>query len=96
MLKALLAYGYLPRELPPLFGSESFAALGKITTGMPARMTNEKADWTQSIYHNLARVGGLRRRLTVPNPINFYTLLRGPDIAVGMLGTERQGEGATA
>lgn len=74
MLKVLLAYGYLPRELPPLFGSESFAALSKITAGMPASMTKEKADWTQPIHHNLARVGGLRRRLTVPNPINFYRL----------------------
>jgi hypothetical protein len=41
---------------------------------MPASMTKEKADWTQSTHHNLARVGGLRRRLTVPNPVNFYRL----------------------
>ena len=74
MLYSLLGRGYLPRELPPLFGSESFAAIGRITTGLPESMTKVRADWTQPIHHNLARVGGLRRRLTVPNPVNFFRL----------------------
>lgn len=74
MLSALLAYGYLPREFPPLFGSQSLAGLGKVSSNLPVSMTKEKADWTQPAYHNLARVGGLRRRLTVPNPANFFRL----------------------
>ncbi len=74
MLYSLLERGYLPRELPPLFGSESFAAIAKIKTELPESMTQKKADWTQPMHHNLARVGGLRRRLTVPNPINYFRL----------------------
>ncbi len=74
MLEPLLAYGYLPRELPPLFWSEPFAELAKITDALPESMTKAKADWTQPIHHNLARVGGLRRRLTVPNPANYFRL----------------------
>lgn len=73
MLKALLAYGYLPRELPPLFGSETFLGVTK-TNDLPENITKETAKWTQPTHHNLARVGGLRRRLTVPNPINFFRL----------------------
>ena len=73
MLKALLAYGYLPRELPPLFGSETFLAVVK-SSDLPDCITKAAAKWTQPTQHNLARVGGLRRRLTVPNPINFFRL----------------------
>ena len=73
MLKALLAYGYLPRELPPLFGSETFLGVTN-ANGLPENITKETAKWTQPTHHNLARVGGLRRRLTVPNPINFFRL----------------------
>ncbi|WP_297901887.1 RNA-directed DNA polymerase, partial [Metallibacterium sp.] len=74
MLKPLLAYGYLPRELPPLFGSESFASFIKANPATLESIKKKNADWTQPIHHNLARVGGLRRRLTLPNPINFYRL----------------------
>lgn len=73
MLKALLAHGYLPRELPPLFGSETFGGVTK-SAALPDSMLNAKAEWTQPTHHNLARVGGLRRRLTVPNPVNFFRL----------------------
>lgn len=43
-------------------------------------MTKGKAIWTQPTNHNLARVGGLRRRLSVPNPVNFFRLARAFDI----------------
>jgi len=42
-------------------------------------MSQNKATWTQPTNHNLARVGGLRRRLSVPNPANFYRLARAFD-----------------
>lgn len=74
MLKSLLAYGYLPRELPPLFCSESFIEVCNSAVPLPDVMTKAKPQWTQSAQHNLARIGGLRRRLTVPNPINFFRL----------------------
>jgi hypothetical protein len=75
MHKLLLARGYLPQELPPLFSSESLSALVG-SHGLPTEFTAKKARWTQPLNHNLARPGGLRRRLTVPNPVNFYRLAR--------------------
>ena len=74
MLKSLLGYGYLPRELPPLFCSESFIKVCSSPVSLPDVMTKAKPQWTQPVQHNLARIGGLRRRLTVPNPINFFRL----------------------
>ncbi|WP_218511398.1 RNA-directed DNA polymerase [Variovorax sp. dw_308] len=73
MLKPLLTRGFLPRELPPLFSSISFELVcGK--AGMPIDFTGAKAPWSQPLQHNLARTGGLRRKLTIPNPVNFYRL----------------------
>lgn len=67
---ALVGKGYLPKELPPAFGSASLAATlpsleasGGINTGP-----------TECVHHNLARVGGTRRPLRVPNPRSFILL----------------------
>lgn len=77
MLDAFLRRGYFPSELPPLFNSETLAlAVKNAQQNLPKCMTNNKATWTQPTNHNLARVGGLRRRLSVPNPVNFYRLAR--------------------
>lgn len=77
MLDAFLRRGYFPSELPPLFNSETLAlAVRNAQQNLPKCMTNNKATWTQPTNHNLARVGGLRRRLSVPNPVNFYRLAR--------------------
>jgi hypothetical protein len=72
MLNALATKGFLPRELPPLFSSDSMKALvGKtLSTGF----TSPKANWSEPVCHNLARPGGLRRKLSTPNPVNFYRL----------------------
>jgi hypothetical protein len=72
MLESLLTRGFLPREVPPLFSSMSLKeTIGK---AMPPSFTGAKAKWTQPAQHNLARPGGLRRKLTIPNPVNFYRL----------------------
>jgi len=77
MLNALLRYGYFPAELPSLFSTDSFAeAINKAKRGLPECMTNTKAGWTQPTHHNLARVGGLRRRLSVPNPVNYFRVAK--------------------
>ena len=73
MLKALLTRGFLPRELPPLFSSKTFGDVVG-AAGLPSGFSSQKASWTQPAQHNLARPGGLRRRLAVPNPVNFYRL----------------------
>lgn len=80
MLDELLRYGYFPGELPPLFTTASFAdAIKTSPSSLPALMTEPKAKWTRPTYHNLARVGGLRRRLAVPNPVNFYRISKSFD-----------------
>lgn len=81
MLDILLRRGYFPSELPPLFNTESLAtAVSSEQKKLPTCMSQNKATWTQPTNHNLARVGGLRRRLSVPNPTNFYRLARAFDI----------------
>ncbi len=67
-LQSLLARGYFPRELPPPFTTQNFAAYAVNNTGSwPARRT-------QCVRHNLARPGGLRRPLSIPNPHAFFRL----------------------
>ena len=59
---SMLARGYFPRELPPVFSTASFAnASGSLAGPFP----NE---WTSPATLNLARPGTLRRRLAIPNP----------------------------
>ena len=77
MLNALLDRGYFPKELPPIFGTSSFAtAIDQNGFFLPESCTSKNSAWTKSANHNLARVGGLRRRLSVPNPTAFYRLAR--------------------
>ena len=67
-LESLLARGYFPRELPPPFTTRDFAAFAvNHVGGWPAK-------WTQCVRHNLARPGGLRRPLGIPNPRAFFRL----------------------
>ena len=77
MLDALLRKGYLPQELPPLFGTESIAdCIKNHGQQLPTPFTQQKPIWTLPTHHNLARIGGLRRRLSVPNPFSFFRLAR--------------------
>jgi hypothetical protein len=68
-LTALLEKGYFPRELPPPFHTSSFSPFA-ITNGQNWRKTR----WTRCASHNLARPGGLRRPLKIPNPISYLPL----------------------
>ena len=61
----LIDRGFFPRELPPPFTTTSLTAAADLA--LPAI----KERRTECIRHNLARVGGFRRLLKVPNPINF-------------------------
>lgn len=68
-LADLLQKGYFPRELPPPFQTTSFAAYA------PAHAAAwGKPKWTRCVRHNLARPGGLRRPLGIPNPLSYYRL----------------------
>lgn len=76
MLNKLLRKGFLPQEIPSLFTSELFAAYIRKTQTLPQAFTKNKAPWAQQVDHNLLRVGGARRRLGIPNPINFYRIAK--------------------
>jgi hypothetical protein len=67
-LDDLLAKGYFPREWPPCFSTSSFAT----------RILASRSTWpsafgtltaTKMCTYSLAKAGGLRRKLSVPNPI---------------------------
>lgn len=74
MLEALLEKGFLPRELPPLFSSMTLGRVVGHRGILPDALKKPQAVWTQPMHHNLSRVGGLRRRLTIPNPSNYFRL----------------------
>jgi hypothetical protein len=72
-LQDLLTKGYLPRELPPSFSSQSFGVLASAGT-LPADFTSF-SQWTRPVQHNLTRAGQLDpRHLSIPNPVSFCQL----------------------
>ena len=71
-LSSLLEKGFFPRELPPPFNTNSFAAHALTAAG--AWSNAVKRTWTRCVTHNLARPGGLRRPLKIPNPISYFVL----------------------
>lgn len=66
----LIRRGYFPRELPPPFTTSSLADVDPSELKFP-KGTDLVSECTR---HNLARVGGFRRLLKVPNPMNFMKL----------------------
>lgn len=77
-IERLLGRGYFPKELPPPFNTKTFAVAvagglpndwalitGKTSKANPAFVSNPA-------IHNLARAGTLRRKLSIPNPVNQY------------------------
>lgn len=73
-LRRFLEAGYLAEELPPCFVSHSFGRFRKALL----------QDWTGEVSYTkfrsrpeqftIPRYGAARRRVTIPNPINFYRL----------------------
>ena len=66
--KTLLGLGYLPVELPSPFMSGDFARIGSALPSDGRR--------TSCSRFNLSRAGGLRRTLSVPNPISQLAVAR--------------------
>jgi hypothetical protein len=67
---ALIRDGFFPKELPPSFGT---APLGELFESQPAAIPLD-GDPTECARHNLARLGGIRRPLKVPNPRTYIQL----------------------
>jgi len=70
----LLSRGYFPREVPPTFGTEQFASFVADVGLDKLSAAHKKEDPTRLARHNLARPGGLRRTLSIPNPIHYVLL----------------------
>jgi hypothetical protein len=74
-LETLLAKGYFPRELPPPFTTETYAAVLKDGTKISQDLLDKCPQSRPAIY-NLARAGTLRRKLSILNPISYYRLAK--------------------
>src|SRR5207244_2175927 len=72
-LKKLLASGYFPTRLPPPFKTSVYASkLSTKTHASSIRQLFAKCPASRPANHNQARPGSLRRKLGIPNPINFW------------------------
>jgi len=67
---SLLGLGYFPREMPPVFTTKAFAAALAAT---PAPFQGAQRA-SQLMPFSLGRVAGLRRMLSIPNPLGFANL----------------------
>lgn len=72
LTRDLLDRGYFPVELPPPFNSSGLAsALTGAGVALPVGFSNHNFI-TKPVFHNQIRAGSLRRRLAIPNPVNFF------------------------
>ncbi|EPC9994118.1 RNA-directed DNA polymerase [Enterobacter ludwigii] len=72
-LKKLLEKGYFPKELPPQFNSLSYAN-AIMSNGNIPQLFNSGPFLSRPATHNISRKGALRRKLSIPNPVNFFRL----------------------
>jgi hypothetical protein len=70
-LDDFLARGFFPHELPPPFSTATFAT-AVAAHGAPPSATPKIA---KLCIHNLARAGSLRRKLAIPNPVQYHRLV---------------------
>ena len=80
-LSNILARGYFPKELPPPFNTKLFgvfadsAAASVLELDTSPKGVGKNLTSRPAVY-NLGRSGTLRRRLTIPNPVNQYQVAR--------------------
>lgn len=77
MIETILKKGYFPRELPPPFSSGMFSVLiQKNIASLPREYdwkgVNKPSYLSRPVIFNLARNGDLRRKLSIPNPVNSF------------------------
>lgn len=80
-LANILARGYFPKELPPPFNTRSFGAFADSAAASILHLDISKKGLNKNFtsrpaIHNQARSGTLRRKLTIPNPVNQYQIAR--------------------
>lgn len=72
----LLTRGYFPAEVPPPFVTQTLGDHA-LAIGIPQLLQlvgTGKSRWAFPVRHNYARAGGLRRPLSIPNPIGYMWL----------------------
>lgn len=79
MLADLLSKGYFPRELPPPFTATDFAAAvanswPSMNPVLSSNRQRRNGLPTRPCRHSVARKGGLRRPLAIPNPFSQLLL----------------------
>jgi Reverse transcriptase (RNA-dependent DNA polymerase) len=72
LLDDLLGKGYFPKEWPPCFSTSSFAA--RILANLGGWLVLQSQTPTKMCTYSLAKAGGLRRKLSVPNPVSHHPL----------------------
>src|SRR5690606_37834113 len=79
-LTILLTRGYCPKELPPPFNTKLFGVFSETAPTVfhldTSKRGIKKNFISRPAIHNQARTGTLRRKLTIPNPINQYQVAR--------------------
>jgi hypothetical protein len=79
-LATILMRGYFPKELPPPFNTHSFGTFAETAPAIFQLDTTKKGSKANLVsrpaVHNQARTGTLRRKLTIPNPVNQYQVAR--------------------
>ena len=68
--KSLVSFGFFPKELPPPFTTTNLGEYFTNNKQTAAQLRKQLV--TQPAIHDLARPGGQRRRLQIPNPFNYY------------------------
>lgn len=72
--ESILSKGYFPRELPPAFTTASYGSfIEQNLSNLPRGFANSSLH-SKNAVHNLTIRGKLRRKLGIPNPVNFYQL----------------------
>lgn len=74
LLEKLLSKGYFPKEALPPFSTEKYArAIANGYDNLPPLFRTGKFI-SKCAIHNISRKGTLRRKLGIPNPVNFFRL----------------------
>lgn len=73
--KSVLTRGYFPKELPPAFFTDQFAAFATTKNGRTLlEKYGAEDNYTECVKFQLARVGSERRELKIPHPALFAKL----------------------
>ena len=74
--RTLLSRGYFPKELPPSFFTESFAAYASSAPGRKLLAHAKAPTLTNCVAFRLAIPGAVARELAIPHPSSFAALSR--------------------